>query len=51
MAFSEQFIAEMLEKHDIDDAVFLVDGAPCCTVLSIVTAANGDTKHTASGTP
>jgi putative transposase len=28
MAFSEHFIAELLEKHDLDDAVFLVDGAP-----------------------
>lgn len=28
MAFSEQFIAELLEKHDLEDTVFLVDGAP-----------------------
>lgn len=28
MAFSQQFLAELLAKHDLDDAVFLVDGAP-----------------------
>jgi transposase-like protein len=27
-ALTEQFLAELTEKHDADDAVFLVDGAP-----------------------
>jgi len=28
MAFSQQFLRELLAKHDLDDATFLVDGAP-----------------------
>src|SRR6056297_2651866 len=27
-AFTVKFFAELREKHDVDDAVFLVDGAP-----------------------
>lgn len=28
MVFSEQFIAQLLEKHELDEAMFLVDGTP-----------------------
>jgi transposase-like protein len=49
-AMIEFFLDELNQKHDVQDAVFLVDGAPWLHPPSIGLTCNRDTKRSANAT-
>lgn len=50
-ALTEMFLAELCDKHLVDDAIFLVDGAPRLQAACIATASASNTSPTGIGTP
>jgi transposase-like protein len=50
-ALTKLFLREVQDKHAIDDAEFLVDGAPGCMPVCSNSACTSATKHTATATP
>ena len=49
-AFARSFFAELREKHDVDDAVFLIDGSHSLKEFVTDTASISDTNAMEIGT-
>lgn len=47
---TEMFLRELTEKHDVEDAVFLVDSARDSKLHSTISDSDFDTKNTEIGT-